>query len=340
MGLGIDFAERLAALHRRPHNQLEHAGGLLIKFFSAHLALAYEFEIRRCHIIAVVGICPAHSQAVRPGAEFEVQTIVDGLPGVVAAAPVGNDGPVEAPLPFQYAVQQALIVADVLTAVEIVARHYRPAAAFLHRLFEGREIYFVEGAVVQIDVYGMAIRLFVVETVMLDAAGDSVLLHFAYIRHHHFAGQVRVFAHIFEVAAVQRRTGYVDTRAEQHVFLAVAGLLAYGLAVEGSHFRVPGGCKAGQGREGDYGVIGPAGLVPLVPKHLRAYSVGAVSGPEFGYAEAGHTGARKLALGVDDCDFFFCGHTGERISDSLVEIPAFVLIDRKILFRGAGDKGH
>ena len=54
------------------------------------------------------------------GAELEVQTIVDGLPGVVAAAPVGNDGPVEAPLPFQYTVQQALIVADVLTFVQII----------------------------------------------------------------------------------------------------------------------------------------------------------------------------------------------------------------------------
>ena len=144
----------------------------------------------------------------------------------------------------------------------------------------------------------MTLGLLVVKCIMLHANSHAILLNFLNIRHYHHTGEARVLTHIFEVASVQRSPVDIDSRSEQHILLAVAGLLSYGFAVEGGHFLAPGSGKAGKCRESDAGVIGPACLPPLVPKHFRTYAVRTVRTPEVRNSKTRHTCRRELALCV------------------------------------------
>ena len=125
---------------------------------------------------------------------------------------------------------------------------------------------------------------------MLHANSHAVLLNFLNIRHYHYAGKTRILAHILKIASVQRSSVDVYARTEQHVFFAVARFFSYGLAVEGRHFLAPGGCKASQRRKCHTGIIGPSGLLPLVPKHFRANAVRAVGAPKLRNPKTGHSG--------------------------------------------------
>ena len=107
---------------------------------------------------------------------------------------------------------------------------------------------------------------------MLHTGGHTVLLQILNIRYAHLTSQHRVFTHILEVASTKRSSHYVHSRSEQGGFVAVACLLSYALAEKGSHFFIPGGCKAGQGRVSGAGVVGPSGSAPVVPETFLTHS--------------------------------------------------------------------
>ncbi len=219
-------------------------------------------------------------------------------------------------------------------AVEVVRAHDAPCPALDDGLAECGQVYLVERAVVEIDVDRVAVRLLVVERIVLDACGHALLLYLADVGHGHLAGKVGVLAHVLEVAASERRAVYVDAGTEQHVLLAVARLGTYRAAVERRHVAVP---SRGQGRERGIGrarVVGPAGLLPLVPQHLGTYAVRAVGAPQLGDAQTRHAGRREFRLGVDHGYLFVERHSRQCVLDALLDSGGGVEIDRSLLCLG------
>ena len=211
-----------------------------------------------------------------------------------------------------------------VTFVEVVGRHDGPRLAFLYGGLEGGEVDFVQRAVVYNDVGVVAVHFVVIQCEMLHAGSHAVALQSLDVGHHHAARQVGVFTHVLKVAAVERRAVDVDTGAQQHVLLAEAGFFAHALAVKEGHLGIPRGGKAGQCRESHARVVGPPGLVPLVPQHFGAHAVGAVVGPHFVDAQAGHAGTAELGLRMDNFDFLLQGHTLQGVFHPLLKGFGFV----------------
>ena len=252
-------------VHAGAEDKAQDPAGFGVQFLGPGTAVGDALKIRVGEEIGIVGVGLAHREPVGPGAELHVQAVGDGLVGVVDAAPVADHHSVEAPFTLEDVVQQVLVVAVPLALVEVVGAHYGPGAAFLDGGLEGREVDLVQSPVVDAHVCGEAVGLLIVEGIMLDAGGYVVALDPLHVRYDHLRREVRVLAHILEVAAVERGAVDVDSGAEKDVLLAVAGLFAYADAVEFGQGRVPGGGQRRQGREGRAGVAGPSGLLPLVP---------------------------------------------------------------------------
>ena len=90
----------------------------------------------------------------------------------------------------------------------------------------------------------MAACLLVVECEMLHAHGDTVFLNLLNVRNSHLSGKIRVFTHVFEVAAAKRGTIDVHARSEKHVLFTVARLLSDGFSIKGRHLLRPRSRKA------------------------------------------------------------------------------------------------
>ncbi len=94
-------------------------------------------------------------------------------------------------------------MAAVLVFIQVIRAHDSPGLSFLDSGFEGRQVDFVQGAVVYDYVGRVAVHFLVVQCVVFHTGGYTVLLNALYVGNHHLSGQVRVFAHIFEVTPVQ-----------------------------------------------------------------------------------------------------------------------------------------
>ena len=329
-------AKGLAGIHAGAKHQAQHAAHLVIQFLGADLALLDELQIRLGQVIVVVSVAGTAAQAVGPAAELQVYAMGNGLLGVVHAAPIGHDGAVEAPFAAQDVVQQAFVLPAMAILIEVVAAHDGPRLALLHGGLEGGQVDFIQGTVVHDDIRVVAVHFVVVQGKVLHADSHAVLLHALDIGHDHAARQIGVFAHILEIAAVQRSAVDVDTGTQQHVLLAIAGLLAHALTVEQGHLGIPRGGQTGQGRESHARVIGPAGLIPFVPQHFGADAVRAVVGPQLRDAQTCHARTAEFGLGVDDGNLFLQRHAPQRVFHSFLDRFVLVQIDG-LLLGGEGE---
>ena len=326
----IERPERFLRIHRRAENQPQHPAGLVVERGRRSLALAQHVEIGSGQIVVVIGVAGSPAQTVGPRPELHVETVLGGLLRVVDAAPVGDDHPVERPVAFENVVQQILVVAAMLALIFIVGAHDRPGTALLDGRLEGRKVNLVQRPVTDLNVDAVAVHLLIIQREVLHAGGDAVLLHLPDIGNDHPRGEEGVLAHILEIAAVERRAVDVHAGAQQDVFLAVAGLLADGFAVEGRHFGIPRRSETRQGREGRAGVVRPAGLLPLVPQHLGADAVRTVGAPHLGNAQARNSRRREFRLRVEDGDLLFEGHARKGVLDTFFNRLRFVEVDGDI----------
>ena len=138
-------------------------------------------------------------------------------------SPVGDDNTVETPFAFQYVVQEVLVMATVLILIQVVGTHDGPGISFLNGRLEGGQVDFIEGTVVYDDVGRVAVYFLVVECIMFHTGCYTVLLDALHIGDYHLSGQIRVFAHILEIAGVQWRAVDVYTGAQQDRFIPVTG---------------------------------------------------------------------------------------------------------------------
>ena len=224
--------ERTRRIHVGTENKTQHTAYLVIQFFGSYFSFLNELEVRSSQVIVVVGIAGTGRKAVGPATEFHVKTVGDGLFGVVHTTPVGNYHTIVSPFSFQNIIQQIRIVAIVQAFIKVVRTHNGPRLTFLYGSLEGRQVDFVQGTVVYNDVGVMTVHFVIVQGKVLHTGGHTVLLHTLNVRYYHTCCQIGIFAHVLKITAVERRAVYVDTRSQQHIFLAVAGLFANALPVE------------------------------------------------------------------------------------------------------------
>ena len=207
-------------------------------------------------------------------------------------------------------------MAGMLVFIKVVGTHDGPGPALLHGRLECGKIDFIKRTIVDDHVGRMPVDLLIVQCIMLDAGGHAVPLHALHVRHDHPGRQIGVLAHILEIPAVERRAIDIHAGTQQHVFLAIARLLADRTAVEFRHFGIPGSGQTRQRRKGHAGVVAPAGLVPFVPQHFGTNAVRAVGRPDFGNAQPRHARRAELGLRMNHGDFLAQGHARQSILDS------------------------
>ena len=166
---------------------------------------------------------------------------------------------------------------------------------------------------------------------MLHTRCHAFRLQSLYVGHHHARSQIRVFAHIFKVAATQRRAVDVHAGSQYHSLSAIESLFAEVLAIQTRELRVPRSSQTGERRESHARVVGLVGLLPLVPQHVGAHSVRTVVGPEVREAQALHAGRREFGLSMNHGNLLVEGHAAQRIFYALLHGFALVEVNRHLL---------
>ncbi len=146
---------------------------------------------------------------------FLVQAGIGRLGGRVVGAPVGHDITLVAPLALQHVVQQPLVFAGIDVVDAVIGAHHRAGIAPFDRELEGQQIGHARLVVVEVRADEMAAGFLGVDGVVLDRRDDVVRLDTGNFGADNGAGQQRVFAAIFEIAAVSRFAQQIDA-ARQH----------------------------------------------------------------------------------------------------------------------------
>ena len=167
MALRTEETKRLLTVHRRTIEQAEHAAHLVVEFLRRVLTLLDQLLVGIGHKVEIIGIGLAHRQSVGPGTELQVESVLDGLFGVVTAAPVGDDYTIVLPITLQDLVEHNVIVTVVLVLIEVVGAHDTPCATLSDGSLEGWQVDLMESTVRDDDVHLMAILLVVVQGIVL-----------------------------------------------------------------------------------------------------------------------------------------------------------------------------
>ena len=141
--LRVDRARTAAVEPARRDQHAQVAAHLVVEHRDREGAVLQPGQEGRGQEVLVVGLAGAH---------LEVEALQDGLAGVVGAAPVGDDGALEAPLALQHLVEQVLVVAHVLAADLVVGAHDRERPALPHARLERRQVDLPERPLVHLHV--------------------------------------------------------------------------------------------------------------------------------------------------------------------------------------------
>ena len=239
-------------------------------------------------VVTIAGTCIS-SQTVGPSTKLEVKTIIKSLSSILDTAPIRNYSTIKAPLITQDVNQHSLIVAAVLILVEVVRAHNRPSATLLNCSLECRQIDLVECTIANTYIHIVTFELLVIERIVLHARSYAILLHLLNIGNNHLACQVGILTHILKITAIEGSTIDIDTRTEQHSLITIASLLTDSLTIHCSHCGIPRCSQAGQCGECHTMVVSPISTLPLIPEHLLADTMRAISTPHLGNTKARNT---------------------------------------------------
>ena len=184
---------------------------------------------------------------------FHVATVQDRVDRAVDRAEVGGHEAAKAPVLAEDLVHQHVVLAAVYAEITVVGSHERRHLAFLHRCFEGRQIDFAQGPLVNAGVDLVAVLLLVVQCVVLDVGDDALALDALNVGHGQPADEEGVFAVGLERAAVLRHAGDVHVRGLEERVAEVGGLAGRDDAILAGRVEVPRrrqGDRRGQGRGG------------------------------------------------------------------------------------------
>ncbi len=169
----------------------------------------------------------------------------------------------------------------------VVGGHYAHGATFFHGCFEGFEVDFAHRPLGNDYINTTAVRLLVVEGVVLEAGGRPGILHSQRVANGQHGVEGGVFAEILVRTSANGQALDVHGRAEDDVFPTAAGLGSEGFTVVVREVVRPGGGQRGAGR-----VIGGGVGRPVQGSETLAYffadGKGAVGVFDVLYAQAGN----------------------------------------------------
>ncbi len=131
----------------------------------------------------------------------------------------------------------------------VIGRHHGPHMRLFHRGSECRQIDLVEGALIDVRVDAVPLKLLVVGVKVLHRRNDSLALHALDVGHAQPRCQVRILAVALKVTSPKRQPVDVYGGAEDHVAAQRLHFLGNRLALALYQFRVPGGCHRHTGRK-------------------------------------------------------------------------------------------
>ena len=134
------------------------------------------------------------------GGHFQRRTVLYAQRMVIAAAPVGHDSAVEAPVPAQDVLQKVGVLVGVGAVDEVVAGHDGLGVRLFDDDFKAGQVEFPQGSLVDDGVRRHAAQLLAVDGKVFGAGGDTVGLDAAHVGRGQLAGEVRVLREILEVA--------------------------------------------------------------------------------------------------------------------------------------------
>ena len=210
---------------------------------------------------------------------FQCGAFAHTLHMVVGAAPVGDHGPVIAPLAVQDILQQVMVLVGVGAVDPVVGGHDALGPALFHGDLKAGEVQLPQGALVQHAVAGHAAQLLIVGGKVLGAGRNAHRLDAAHIACCQLAGQVRVLREILEIAAAQRAALGVQAGAQDHIDAVGSGLLAQRFADLLAQGGVP--AVGHGGRRGEAGGRLRGVQAQMVGRaRLLAQAVGAIRQPD------------------------------------------------------------
>ena len=172
-------------------------------------------------------------------------------------------------------------MASMLSFIKIVCAHDGPRLAFLNCSLESGQIDFIKSTVVHNNIGGVTVDFLIIQRIVLYTGSYTILLHTLYIRNHHAGSQIRIFTHILKVTSIQRSTVNVDTGTQKDILVAITRLFTDTFSIKQRHIRVPCSSQTSQCRISHTRVIGPASLIPLIPKHFGTNTMRTIRHPVF-----------------------------------------------------------
>ena len=123
---------------------------------------------------------------------------------VIAAAPVGDNRAVKAPVLAQDILQQMGVLVGVGAVDEVVAGHNGFGMCLFDNNLKAGQVQLAQAALVHHGVGRHTAQLLAVDGEMLGTGGDTLGLDAAHIACGHLAGEVGVLGEILKVAAAKR----------------------------------------------------------------------------------------------------------------------------------------
>ena len=246
------------------------------------------------------------------GGHFQRRTVLYAQRVVIAAAPVGHDSAVEAPVPAQDVLQKVGVLVGVGAVDEVVAGHDGLGVRLFDDDFKAGQVELPQGSFVDDGVRRHAAQLLAVDGEVLGAGGDAVGLDAAHVGRGQLAGEVRVLREILEVAPAQRAALGVEARPQQDGYLLRGGLLPHGPAELFAQGGIP---AAGHGSRRREAGRGDAGVQAQVVRRTRllAHAVGAVRQGDGRDARIFVAAGRKDRLAGEQRAFLFKGQFGNNV---------------------------
>ena len=182
-------------------------------------------------------------------ARFPVQSR-QRVGGGMIGAPVRHHKAGIMPVLLQHLVEQEVAAAGKGPVEVVVGAHHRAGIAALDGDLEGQQVAFARRGFGDVHADGALLGLLGVQRIMLDGGHHMLVLDAADGFARQRAGQQRVFAQIFEIAAIARLARQVDAAGQQHIQAAGARILGDGRAAVIGDLRVPAGRQRQAGGQG------------------------------------------------------------------------------------------
>ena len=211
-------------LRRIDHRRVHHPGGEhAVQDAAGHVVQPRHRQRAARHCLFQVGA--EKGMRVELAARLLVQPVARGLHGGMHRPPIGHHPTRIGPVLLEHGIEQEVVLAGEVAIDGHIGAHHRARLAALDRELEGEQVAFPQRRLADPRVHHEAAGLLCVQGEMLDRRDDVVRLDALDRFPGDHAGEQRVLAQIFEVAAAPGIARQVDA-ARQHDVEALGPRLA------------------------------------------------------------------------------------------------------------------